>query len=183
MKKMKTQLIQLALGPLTHLKPKSKNETRWSSMFEMVNRYYRFKEEDVLKKLCEDVPDMESYMLIASEERRLLALKKIIDELHLCTKQLQDETMTFGLMRELFDILIQDYPEMGKHIGPQAEIVHSRIFESALYKISSHQSQSLTEDEKLSVMKLKTATMVDVETQANILKRAHEAHIRKTYED
>lgn len=43
MSKMKTQLVGLALRPLTMLKPRTRNKTRWVSTFLMVERYFRFK--------------------------------------------------------------------------------------------------------------------------------------------
>ena len=59
----------------------------------------------MLSKLCEDVPDFADFMLTTTEERKLLAMKKIMDDLFLCTKKLQDPTLSFSEMRTLFDIL------------------------------------------------------------------------------
>jgi hypothetical protein len=136
MTKMKTQLVSLALRPLTSLKPRNRNKTRWSSTFLMVERYNRFKQDDVFTKLCEDVPDMEAYMLAASEERRLQTLQKTLVDLHLVTKQLQDPLFTFAQMRVLFDCLMQEYPSLNLYVARDSEIIHSIPFESALTKIS-----------------------------------------------
>jgi hypothetical protein len=192
MSKMKTQLCQLALRPLTKLKPKCRNKTRWCSTFDMVIRYYRFKEDDVLVKLCEDMADLEAFTLTATEERKLLALKKILDDLYLCTKKLQDPAYSFCEMRALFDCLIQEYPDLGQYISSNAAIVHSVAFESALVKLSAQQAHTLSNDEKDAVSKLKLLLppVVVVPDDAlpqlaprNILQKAHETHLRNSYVD
>lgn len=155
MQKMKTQLIQLALRPHTSLKPRSRNKTRWSSTFLMIERYLRFKEDGVLDQLGEDVPEMLELYLNQAEDRQLLGIRKLLTDLQVITKQLQRSDMTFAEMRVIFDTLIEEYPQMGEYIAQDARIVHSPVFESALIKISSRMEHTLTDEEKQSVIKLK----------------------------
>lgn len=188
MSKMKTQLIQLALRPLTRLKPKCRNKTRWCSTFDMVVRYFRFKDDAVLTQLCEDVPEMDAYTLTASEERRLVILKKMLDDLHLVTLKLQDPNYTFCEMRNLFNTLVQEYPELDHYIVTDASIVHSTVFEKALVKISSQLAHTLTDEEKVAVAKLKPQSapiaLDNVEPgEKNILSKAHDAHLANSYVD
>ena len=155
MQKLKTQLIQLALRPITSLKPRLRNKTRWISTFLMIERYLRFKEAGVLVQLAEDIPAMLEFYLTQAEDRQLLGIRKFTTDLQVITKQLQRMDITFAETRVIFDTLIDEYPQMGVYIAQDARIVHSPVFESALIKISSRMEHSLTDEEKQSVVKLK----------------------------
>jgi hypothetical protein len=58
-------------------------------------------------------------------------------------------------MRALFDLVIVRNPTMNKYIAPNADIIHSPKFESALVKLSKGQAHTLDAEEKESVEKLK----------------------------
>jgi hypothetical protein len=177
MTKMKTQLISLALRPLTSLKPVTRNKTRWCSTFTMVERYNRFKQDEIFAKLCEDVEEFEVYLLSAAEERRLQTLQKSLSDLNLITKQLQVPLFTFAQTRALFDCVMQEYPTLNQYIAPDADIVHSVNFESALAKISARLEHTLTQAEKEAVVKLKlpnadAIVIDDNERELTILQKA-----------
>jgi hypothetical protein len=121
----------------------------------MIERYFRFKEDGVFEQLGEDVPEMLELYLTQAEDRQLLGIRKFLIDLQVVTKQLQRSDMTFAEMRVIFDMLIEEYPQMGEYIAQDARIVHSQVFESALIKISSRMEHTLTDEEKQSVIKLK----------------------------
>ena len=95
-------------------------------------------------------------------------------------------------MRVLFDTVMEEYPDLGKYIGPDAAIIHSVHFEKALTKLSSQQAFLLTDDEKTFIIKLKLLNGLDapIEMDAdnvdpqfnNILKKAHDARTRNLYD-
>ncbi len=187
MSKMKTQLIALALRPITSLKPITRNKTRWSSTFQMVERYFRYKQDEVFQLLCEDVDDFEDYLLTAAEDRRLQALQKTLQDLYLITQKLQDPQLTFAQVRVLFDTVMAEYPTLNQYISTESGIVHSHNFEQALQKISARQEHSLTPQEKSSVLKLKSLNPIEeteVEEDSNvdqtILQKA-QARMRLSY--
>jgi hypothetical protein len=187
MSKMKTQLIALALRPITSLKPITRNKTRWSSTFQMVERYFRFKQDEVFRLLCEDVDDFEDYLLTVAEDRRLQALQKSLQDLYLITQKLQDPQLTFAQVRVLFDTVMAEYPTLNQYISTESGIVHSHNFEQALQKISARQEHSLTLQEKSSVLKLKSLSPteeIEVEVDPNvdqtILQKA-QARMRLSY--
>jgi hypothetical protein len=187
MSKMKTQLIALALRPITSLKPITRNKTRWSSTFQMVERYFRFKQDEVFRLLCEDVDDFEDYLLTVAEDRRLQALQKSLQDLYLITQKLQDPQLTFAQVRVLFDTVMAEYPTLNQYISTESGIVHSHNFEQALQKISARQEHSLTLQEKSSVLKLKSlrpTEEIEVEVDPNvdqtILQKA-QARMRLSY--
>lgn len=155
MVKMKTLLISLALQPLTKLKPKIRNATRWVSTFEMVARYFRYEDDAVLRHLVEDVPAMADFMLSPGDARRLRDLKQSLEQLHQVTLVLQDPTCTFPQMRAIFAHVTATFLTMDRYIRPDAAIVHSPHFESALHKIAIHAEHTLTAEEVASVAKLR----------------------------
>jgi hypothetical protein len=60
---------------------------------------------------------------------------------------LQKEGITFVTVREMFDAMIEDYPEFGKHLGRNAKIVNSLLFEKTVMTIAK--GLPLTEEEEL----------------------------------
>ena len=133
----------------------------------MVERYFKFKEDGVFSKLLEDVPDMELFMLSMTEEKKLKEIRPTLQNLQQVTLKLQDQTITFREMRVLFDYVMQEYPTMNLYISQDAQIIHSPDFESALVKISQHQEQTLNENERASVEKLKRLNIVIEEDKEN----------------
>jgi hypothetical protein len=121
----------------------------------MIARYYQFMEAGVLDSLLIDVPEMEDFMLSRAEIRSLNDLRTQTLPLHKVTLNLQSKTITFAQMRALFDLVIVRNPTMNKYIAPNADIIHSPKFESALVKLSKGQAHTLDAEEKESVEKLK----------------------------
>ena len=75
-------------------------------------------------------------------------------------------------VRILLDGIIQLYPTMRDYLGPDAGIVHSKTFESAILKIQNDRADSLTLCEKKLVVNLKLSS-IDGEPDA-------EAHFAET---
>ena len=67
MSKLKTLLVSLVLRSLTPLRPKIANVTRWSSTFDMLERYFEL--EPFFEDLLEDEPDMVEYMLTPQQKQ------------------------------------------------------------------------------------------------------------------
>lgn len=110
MSKLKNLNAATVLRSLTKLKPKTRNATRWSSAFTMVNRYYELK--SIFPELLEDLPEMAAFMLDPLDNQRLDNLRPILHNLHIVTLKLQDSKITFAEMRAIFDHVIKIYPSM-----------------------------------------------------------------------
>jgi hypothetical protein len=103
----------------------------------MVERYFRFKQDEVFRLLCEDVDYFEDYLLTVAEDRRLQALQKSLQDLYLITQKLQDPQLAFAQVRVLFDTVMAEYPTLNQYISTESGIVHSHNFEQALQKDKS----------------------------------------------
>ena len=80
--------------------------------------------------------ELEELVLTVTETRRLLILKKVLNDFESVFQKLQRNDITIGQARRLFDALIEKYPTLGSHIAVDAHIVHSVAFEAALVKLS-----------------------------------------------
>lgn len=96
--------------------------------------------------------ELEDLLLAANETRRLVGLKKILNDFESVFQKLQGRELTIAQARRLFDALVEKYPTLGGHIAVDAAIVHSVAFEGALVKLSS--GGALTDEEAEAVMPL-----------------------------
>eukprot|EP00171_Calliarthron_tuberculosum_P002604 IDg2604t1 len=106
MLKLRNLIAAAKLRNLTHLRPKMRNVTWWSSSYEMLRRYQRLRE--FLPMLHLDS----------------------VDEL---TPNHRDD-VTLVDVRILFDTVVEEYPETSARLKQDAGIVHDFVFESAVYK-------------------------------------------------
>jgi hypothetical protein len=60
------------------------------------------------------------------------------------TKRLQTAGMSIHESRDIFDSILELYPSMTKYLAPDAEIIHSAEFDSAVVKIMSLVESTLT---------------------------------------
>jgi hypothetical protein len=68
------------------------------------------------------------------------------------TKSLQEEGITFVRVREMFDTILENYPELNGHIGADASIIVDKVFEKAVIQIAK--GQVLTEEQRVQVQGL-----------------------------
>ena len=59
--------------------------------------------------------------------------------------KLQEENITLKTSRDLFDRLICDYPAMAHHLAVDANIVHTKEFDSAVLKVLNNKESELSE--------------------------------------
>ena len=81
------------------------------------------------------------------------------------TLKLHEGKFNLGVVRELFDSLICDYPRMQNYLTPVAENVINRIFQSGIYKVCLNQYFHLTTNEKASLQIFEKSDDVEVETE------------------
>ncbi|ETK82371.1 hypothetical protein F441_12480 [Phytophthora nicotianae CJ01A1] len=118
------KLVHLSKQPSsakkTALQPVLRQDTRWSSTFKMLARYFR-----LLCKLFDELHDVESI-----------------------SKKLQSDGLTLLDARDLLDRLLEVHPSFGNYLAPNAPIAHSPKFESAVVKMLGGKATRLTTAEK-----------------------------------
>ncbi|KAE9339410.1 hypothetical protein PF008_g11585 [Phytophthora fragariae] len=116
------------LAEATSLHPIKRNITRWSSNFEMLQRYERIRPQIKTVEAVEElIPTGASY-------RKLLELLQHMKKFESVTKKPQGDGIDLADVRLLFDSVIADYPCMCEQLKPTAKIVHSPVFEAAVVK-------------------------------------------------
>ncbi|ETO79093.1 hypothetical protein F444_06133 [Phytophthora nicotianae P1976] len=126
---LRTVNNRAALREHTHLSPLRPNVTRWSSTFEMVARYVRFR-DDI--KHVESVFDL---IPKAAMHRRIEALLKDLRVFQSVTLKLQLEDVTLANVRALFVSITERFPTTKAKLSASATIVHFPTFEAAAVKV------------------------------------------------
>lgn len=138
-------LVSAKLRRKTLLRPVPKQDTRWSSTFAMVNRYFELKEfisDDIEEELAEFMP-------ARREEKQLKTILNTLKMYESTSKKLQSaDDITLLDVRDLFDALIAQKPEVAKYLQADAEIVKSPVFERACVNVLLGREGSLSDDEK-----------------------------------
>lgn len=130
MKKASTLKVSALLRKLTTLRTVRENDTRWSSTFMMVERFFEIQRElSAVPDLIPLIPNLLEIDLLAKAFVHLQAFNKI-------TVMLQEEGITFVGVRDIFDSVLIDYPELSGHLGPGAKIVVDAVFEKAIVQIA-----------------------------------------------
>ncbi|OWZ09224.1 hypothetical protein PHMEG_00018107 [Phytophthora megakarya] len=130
MRKLRTLKQAAKLRQKTSLQPVLRQETRWSSTFAMLARYFR-----LFEHLCPDDEDLEDLIPSRSTHR---SLRKLFEELHdveSISKKLQTDGLTLLDARDLLDGLLEVQPSFRNYLAPDAPIVHSPKFETAVVKV------------------------------------------------
>eukprot|EP00644_Phytophthora_capsici_P007261 jgi/Phyca11/112478/e_gw1.22.353.1 len=167
MYKIKNSLVVSAkLRRKTLLRPVPKQVTRWSSTFAMVNRYFELKEfisDDIEEELADLMPTRR-------EEKELKVILDTLKMYESTSKALQSVgNITLLDVRDLFDALIGQKPEVAKYLKAEAAIVKSPVFERACVNVLLGREGSLSDEEKVMLEPLAaedTPTLGSSETSA-----------------
>ncbi|KAG6612736.1 uncharacterized protein IUM83_03207 [Phytophthora cinnamomi] len=134
----------------TLLRPALRQDTRWSSMFSMVARYFELseftdREDDALAEL----------LPTPVEHKKLKAFLDDLKNIESVSKKIQSADISMWEVRSLFDALIELFPQFNSHIGPSADILTDPHFESAVVKIQRRDGTRLSRLEKAAVAHLR----------------------------
>jgi hypothetical protein len=126
----------------TKLSAVPRNDTRWSSTFQMLKRFFEIKDfiDASDRALAVNLPS-------GLEVVTLQEVMKDLEEFEVATKLLQDSKRTLLEVRGIFDSLLEKYPDMGYYISSDSTFVHSLEFENGLVKVLQ-QSDDLSLAEK-----------------------------------
>ncbi|ETP10118.1 hypothetical protein F441_14161 [Phytophthora nicotianae CJ01A1] len=126
----------------TSLRPVIRQDTRWSSTFAMLHRYFK-----LLEHLDKDDDDVAEFLPGPACNRRLRKLLKELANVESVSKALQGSADLLDV-REWFDGLIAMKPQYAHYLAPRADIVHSPDFESGCVRVLRGNSNRLTRTEK-----------------------------------
>ena len=127
------------------------NDTRWSSIYEMLKRYFEI--IDGVENM--QIPSVQEKLLTRHEHKTIEGLMIRLKQMEDVTKELQREDLTLSEARDLFDGLMDEFPDMEQHLHERASIVVDSIFESAIVKVLRNQTRMLTPSEKIKLESLK----------------------------
>ncbi|KAG3111568.1 hypothetical protein PI125_g9014 [Phytophthora idaei] len=127
------------LAKLTPLRAKTRNVTRWSSTYEMLQRYVKIRAHIRQLEAVEDLTPR------SGKHKKLVSLLSHLEKFESVCKRLQSEATSMSEVRLLFDSVVSDYPIMGEYLKSNAKIVHSPAFENGLVKICNGEKLSTAE--------------------------------------
>jgi hypothetical protein len=130
MKKASSLKIAAQLRELTSYCAVLENNTRWSSTFEMVQRFLKIQTQ--LSGVVELLSLLPNHLKLACLTNAFESLKKFDS----VTLMLQREGMSFVESREIFDLFLKDFPAFAYHIGEDTLIVEIELFEKAVTRIA-----------------------------------------------
>ncbi|RHZ39684.1 hypothetical protein DYB31_014553 [Aphanomyces astaci] len=189
MLRARTVKNRAALRALTHLAPRLRNDTRWSSSYEMVHRFFEIKDALAM------VPDLRSIFPCPGEVDQMGVLRNSLDIIQSFTLAFQRNDLKLNESRALMDVLCDKFPSMSHHLGMEAEIVKNPLFESAVVRVLDGHIGDLTDEERISLRRFEVATVTgstDIDTGSSEclamdilrVKRAKvAAHVVMGYED
>ena len=144
MKKLRNLVPAAKLRQFTPLAAKTRNDTRWSSTYQMISRYFEIR--SMIRQI--DLPEVRLLLPTEDEEAELSDLFKKLQQLDTVTKSLQSEKMTVSLVRYIFDEVISRFPCTKHRLSTTARIVHNSDFENGIVKILEGRASELTSEEK-----------------------------------
>ncbi|RQM24204.1 hypothetical protein B5M09_007767 [Aphanomyces astaci] len=157
MTKLRFTLPAARLRRVTPLRAITLSATRWSSTFNMLKRYIELK--PFLWAIADDSIDV--LRLNVVENREVTALLVTLEDLNSITLALQGDECSLLEVRQIFDTVIEDYPNAVGRLGPSARVVKNPSFESAIVKILRGTETTMTAEERESVIKLRNEEAIE----------------------
>ncbi|POM60379.1 LOW QUALITY PROTEIN: hypothetical protein PHPALM_30778 [Phytophthora palmivora] len=143
MVRLRTLKQSAKLRQNTTLRPVIRHDTRWSSTFLMVHRYFRLlKHIDATDNAVVDV------LPSPASNKPFRALLNDLKKIESVPKALQADNVSLRDVRVWFDGLIAIKPHYATYLGPRANIVPSPDFESVCVRVLEGKAIRLTRGEK-----------------------------------
>jgi hypothetical protein len=149
MKKGRNLKNAAKLRQLTALKAITDNDTRWTSTFYMIKRFFRLQEElKSIEALEEEMPTTATINIVKRSYDQL-------EKFHNITKSLQEKGLSLAEGREIFNGVLEDYPDLTHYLADDSAIVHCVDFERGVCKIANGAHSTLTAAERQAVAHLR----------------------------
>ncbi|KAG6610903.1 GTP-dependent nucleic acid-binding protein engD [Phytophthora cinnamomi] len=140
----------------TDLRPIIRQQTRWSSTFTMLNRYF-----ELLPFIDAEDEELAELLPPAASKRRLRDLLGELKDVESVSKALQGADANLLDVRIWFDSLIAAKPSYARYLAPRADIVHSPDFEAGCVRVLKGQAKRLTRAEKAALEPLLVSPPAD----------------------
>ncbi|ETL33178.1 hypothetical protein L916_14313 [Phytophthora nicotianae] len=137
--KLRTLKQAAKLRLKTSLVPIMRQDTRWSSTFMMLKRYYKLQEF-----LSADDDELADMLPSRTTHRQLEGLLSKLRCVESVSKMLQSDGLTLLDARDFFDGLLEVRPSMSKYLAPDADTIHPQAFEAAVVKVFAGKTVELT---------------------------------------
>ncbi|KAI2506038.1 hypothetical protein MHU86_8359 [Fragilaria crotonensis] len=154
MKKASTLKVAAKLKQSTKYATVRENDTRWSSTYNMVRRYFQIQPQ--LNALVELLQLLPTPVEVDALSRGFKSLKNF----DAITVLLQRDGIPFVEVRNIFKVLIEDFPEMEHHLGERSSLVVDPDFELGIMRIS--RGMPLTREQQNAVRNLVKPDIPDV---------------------
>ena len=106
MKKASILKVASKLRELTSYATVRENDTRWSSTFQMIDRYLRIQNEQ--SSVVDLLSLLPNHLEVDFLTRAHTSMKQFFDSV---TLMLQRDGMTFVESRQIFDLFLKDFPD------------------------------------------------------------------------
>lgn len=146
MKKASTLKVASQLRELTSYATVRNNDTRWSSTFQMVERFLKIQNE--LSSVVDLLSLLPNHLEVDLLARAFCSMKKFDS----VTIMLQRDGMSFVESREIFDLFLIDFPDFAHYISNEASIIEDEMFEKAVMQLA--RGMPLTEEQRNSIQGL-----------------------------
>ncbi|KAG3235707.1 hypothetical protein PI124_g19266 [Phytophthora idaei] len=149
MKRLSTLKGRAVLRRVTTLTPIQRNTTRWSSTYEMVQRYvvlvecFREVDHGTVSTISEH--NLDSVLHSCRDHEKTKTLLDDLTRLEGVTKTLQHSTVTMSATRRLFGQVMQSYPEMKARLSATAAIITYPALETGLVPIQRGETLNAAE--------------------------------------
>jgi hypothetical protein len=130
MKKASTLKVAAQLRLLTSYSAVRENATRWSSTYQMITRFLQIQVQ------LSSIVDLLALFPTHSELEILKRAHASLKKFNAVTIMLQKEGMSFLEVRELFQEVLEDFPDFKHYLADDANIVEDPLFEKAIVRIS-----------------------------------------------
>ena len=134
---------------------KKNNDTRWSSTYDMIKRYLEINE--VVETI--DTQSIIDKLLSRTDHRKIEHLMLKLKLMQDVSKELQRESLTLDEARDLFDGVVDEFPDMERHLNAEATIVVDPELESGIIKVLRNKQSTLDVYEMARLEKLKKPTI------------------------
>lgn len=178
MKKISTKKRMSKLRELTPLSPKIRMPTRWSADFEMLKRYRQLK--PFIDALAPTELEILPLLLSAQQFNQVESLIQSLKKVQEVSFKLQEEPPPdLGLVRMMFDLLLEDFPAMASKIGAESDLIHSPSFEKAIIKIIEEEPLNQQEVDLVEFLKINFNDENEEIEEEDIIQRAVNKYHKK----
>ena len=145
LKKANTLKLAANVRALTSYSCVRENVTRWSSTFQMISQFLKIQAELISTvKLQPMFPTHAEIEVLTRAHRSLKQFDRVT------VMPLQKSTMSFIRSREIFDAVLQNFPQLTQYLAADADIVKSPLFEKSTVQMAKGLSLSNQEREAIS---------------------------------